>query len=88
MKKVLTVLNDRIDRLHQRWQALSVKKQHRYMLLLFLGYTLLTILVILKAGYELVNPDNDLSIEHIENPVIKQSKSPDSPRDSINNPKK
>jgi hypothetical protein len=65
------------------WRALPVKKQHRYTLLLFAGYALLSVVVLLKVCYDVAQSNNAITIEHIENPIIKQKKSPVSPQDSI-----
>lgn len=83
MKNLRTIIKTWLDKLDGQWQALPVKKQHRYTLLLFVGYALLTIAVIGKVCYDVGNPANGITIEHIENPVIQQNKSSVSPQDSI-----
>lgn len=83
MKKLRTKISKWFDRLDDRWRELPIKKQHRYTLLLFAGYVLLSIIVIAKVCYDVGVSDNKLKIEHIENPLIKQNKSPVSPQDSI-----
>jgi len=83
MKKLRTKISKWFDRLDEQWQQLPVKRQHRYTLLLFAGYALLSLVVILKVCYDVAQSNNKITIEHIENPVIRQKKSPVSPQDSI-----
>lgn len=83
MKNLRTTLSDWFDKLDEQWRALPLKKQHRYTLLLFAGYALLSIMVILKVCYDVGTSGNDMTIEHIENPVIQQNKSSVLPQDSI-----
>ncbi|MBL7734443.1 MAG: nitrogen regulatory IIA protein [Chitinophagaceae bacterium] len=83
MKNLRTAISNWFDRLGDRWRALPVKKQHRYTLLLFAGYALLSVVVLLKVCYDVAQSNNAITIEHIENPIIKQKKSPVSPQDSI-----
>jgi hypothetical protein len=73
MKKLRANIDRYFDRLDERWRALSVRKQHRYILYFFTAYLLLTIGVILKVWYDTGKPDHSLVIEHIENPVIKKN---------------
>ncbi|WP_312331322.1 nitrogen regulatory IIA protein [Sphingobacterium sp.] len=83
MKKLRTKISKWFDRLDEQWQQLPVKRQHRYTLLLFAGYALLSLVVILKVCYDVAQSNNKITIEHIENPVIQQKKSPVSQQDSI-----
>lgn len=83
MKKLRTKISKWFDRLDKQWQQLPVKRQHRYTLLLFAGYALLSLVVILKVCYDVAQSNNKITIEHIENQVIRQKKSPVSPQDSI-----
>ena len=71
------------DRLDDRWRALPVRKQHQYTLYFFLGYLMLTAGVIAKVWYDTGKSENDMHIEHIENPVLKKKESPASLQDSI-----
>ncbi len=59
------------DKLDKRWQSLPVRKQHKFMLYFFVGYLLLTAVVIFKMWY-MAKSDNRMVIEHIDNPVSKQ----------------
>lgn len=83
MKNLRTTINNWFDKLDGQWRAMPVKKQHRYTLILFAGYALLSIIVLIKVCYDVAQPDNTLTIEHIENPINRQNKSSVSPQDSI-----
>ena len=82
MKNLRTTINNWFDKLDGQWRAISVAKQHRYTLLLFAGYALLSVIVLLKVCYDVAHSDNTMTIEHIENP-IRQNNSSVSPQDSI-----
>lgn len=71
------------EQLDERWRALPVRKQHKYTLYFFLGYLMLTAGVIAKVWYDTGKSENDMHIEHIENPVLKKKESPASLQDSI-----
>ena len=60
------------DKLDDRWRALPLRKQHQYTLYFFVGYLLLTTMVIGKVWYDTRKSDNSMVIEHIENPVLKK----------------
>jgi hypothetical protein len=83
MKKWRTTISKWFDRLDEQWRDLPVKRQHRYTLLLFAGYAVLSLVVIAKVCYDVGKSDSKLTIEHIENPLIKQKKSSVLPQDSI-----
>ena len=74
MKKLRTTINNWFDKLDEQWRDLPVKRQHRYTLLLFAGYAVLSLVVIAKVCYDVGKSDGKLTIEHIENPLIKQKK--------------
>ena len=71
------------DQLDDRWRELPVRKQHQYTPYFFLGYLLLTAGVIAKVWYDTGKSENDMRIEHIENPILKKRESPASLQDSI-----
>ncbi len=83
MKNLRTTISNWFDKLDGQWRAMPVKKQHRYTLLLFLGYALLSVVVLLKVCYDVAKSDNTLTIEHIENPINRKNNSSVSPQDSI-----
>ena len=74
MKKIRNNLDRYIEQLDKRWQTLPINKQHQYTLYFFVGYMLLTVAVIFKVVYDTSKSENDMVIEHIENPVLKKSK--------------
>lgn len=59
------------DQLDERWRALPLRKQRQYTLYFFVVYLLLTVVVIGKVMYDNSKSGNDMVIEHIENPVLK-----------------
>lgn len=69
--------------LDERWRALSIKKQRRFTLYFFAGYLLLTAGVIFKVCHDAGKPNKCISIEHIENPVLKKKESPASLPDTL-----
>ncbi|HAY3551897.1 TPA: nitrogen regulatory IIA protein [Elizabethkingia meningoseptica] len=83
MKKLRANMDRYFEQLDERWRALPVKKQHQYTLYFFLGYLMLTAGVIAKVWYDTGKSENDMHIEHIENPVLKKKESPASLQDSI-----
>ncbi|HRN72204.1 MAG TPA: nitrogen regulatory IIA protein [Ginsengibacter sp.] len=83
MKNLKTIVNNQLRKLNGQWRTLSIKKQHRYMILLFAGYALLSLVVLLKVWYDVTNSNNEMKIEHIENPVIQQNKTQVTSQDSI-----
>ncbi|QQU05244.1 nitrogen regulatory IIA protein [Myroides odoratus] len=83
MKKLRANMDRYFEQLDERWRALPVRKQHKYTLYLFLGYLVLTAGVIAKVWYDTGKSENDMHIEHIENPVLKKKESPASLQDSI-----
>lgn len=83
MKNLRTTINNWFDKLDGQWRAMPVKKQHHYTLLLFAGYALLSIIILIKVCYDVAQSDNTLTIEHIENPINGQNKSSVSPQDSM-----
>lgn len=83
MKKLKANLDRYFDQLDDRWRELSVRKQHQYTLYFFLGYLMLTAGVIAKVWYDTGKSENDMKIEHIENPILKKNGNPASLQDSI-----
>lgn len=66
----------------ERWRALSIARQRRYILYFFTGYLLLTASVILKVYCDMAKSDNKMVIGHIDNSVLK-SESPASWKDTL-----
>lgn len=70
-------------KLDERWRVLPVGKQHKYTLYFFIVYLLLTAGVILKVWYDADKVDNNLVIEHIENPVLIKKENPEKLQDTL-----
>lgn len=73
MKKLKETIHRYFDKIDNRWKRLSLKKQHQYVVVLFIGYLLLTITVIFKIWYDTGSNQDKMQINHIENPVMKNS---------------
>lgn len=71
------------DKMDDRWRALPLRKQHQYTLYFFVGYLLLTTIVIGKVWYDTKKSDNSMVIKHIENPVLKKKESPARLQDTV-----
>lgn len=56
--------------LDKRWRRLPLKKQRTYTIYMFLGYLIITVLIVLQIclGYPL--PKHDFRIDHIDNSDI------------------
>jgi len=72
MKKLRTDMDNWFEKLDERWRTLPLRKQHKYTLYFFAGYLLLSAGVIFKVWYDTSKSNNDMVIEHIENPVFKK----------------
>lgn len=72
-----------IDKLDEKWQELPINKQRIYMIYFFTTYCLMTTAVILKVWYDTKESKNSMSMEHIENPVLKKNKSLEKNQDSL-----
>src|SRR5690606_34224110 len=84
MKNLRTTISNWFDKLDGQWRTMPVAKQHRYTLMLFLGYALLAGAVLLKVCYDGAKADSTLTIKPIQNPINGQNQSSVSPQDSIN----
>lgn len=71
------------DRLDERWRSLPVGKQHLYTLYFFIGYLLLTAGVVAKVWYDTSKSENNMNIDHIENPVLKRNENPARLQDTL-----
>ena len=83
MKKFRMDLGKWFEKLDQRWRTLPLRRQHKYTLYFFVGYLLLTTGVIFKICYDAIKSNNDMAIEHIENPVLKKKGSPALLKDTL-----
>lgn len=71
------------EKLDEKWRALPVGRQHKYTLYFFVAYLILTAGVIFKVWYDAGKPDNNMVIEHIENPVLKKKERPTVLQDTL-----
>ena len=83
MKKLRAKMDGYFDKLDERWRALPVGKQHKYTLYFFVAYLILTAGVIFKVWYDAEKSDNNMVIEHIENPVLKKKERPTVLQDTL-----
>ncbi|MEM8522911.1 hypothetical protein RCH19_002925 [Flavobacterium sp. PL12] len=67
----------------ERWRALSLKKQYKYILYCFISYMILTIVVTLSIWSETRKDSSKLDVERIENALLKKNESTASLRDSL-----
>ena len=67
----------------ERWRALSLKKQYKYILYCFISYMILTIVVTLSVWFETRKDSSKLDVERIENALLKKNESTASLRDSL-----
>ncbi len=71
------------DKQEKVWLALPLRKQHQYTLFFFTAYLLLTAGVIFKVWYDTTKSNNEMVIEHIENPVLKKNERPARLQDTL-----
>ena len=83
MKKFRQNIDRFYDDLDERWRALPLRRQRRYTLYFFAGYLLLTAGIVAKVWYETITAQNNMRIEHIENPVFKKNKRPAKLQDTL-----
>lgn len=83
MKKLRANIDKWFDSLNENWRALPIGKQHKCTLYFFLVYVLFTAGLIFKVWYDIKKSDNDMDIEHIENPTFKKNEIPAVLQDTI-----
>lgn len=71
------------DRLDKHWRALPKHRQRRITLCCFIGYLLLTALVIYKTGQDSGRPENNIVTRHIQNPALKTKQAVTPIQDSL-----
>ena len=69
MKKLRKIYEEGLDKLEAKWSALSLAKQRKSILWIFLGYVSLTGGMLFHAWYGGGTP---VVIDHIENPVLRK----------------
>lgn len=83
MKDLRTNIDMWCTKIDARWKALPLKKQYRYILYCFISYLILNIGVTLTVWFKMGKANNNLDVEHIENPVVKKNESTILLRDSL-----
>jgi hypothetical protein len=72
MKKIRIDMDKWFEKLDEHWRTLPLRRQRKYTLYFFVGYLLLTTGVLFKIFYDAIKSNNDIAIEHIENPILKK----------------
>ncbi|MDR2270433.1 MAG: nitrogen regulatory IIA protein [Sphingobacterium sp.] len=70
MKNIRTTIEQELDRLDNKWQALPLRTQVRYVIILFACYLVIGIGVLVKVCYDLGRENNTIAIKHIEAPPV------------------
>ncbi|KXH84917.1 nitrogen regulatory IIA protein [Chryseobacterium kwangjuense] len=70
MKNFRNTIESELERLDNRWQALPLKTQCKYVIILFTFYLTMGIGVLVKVCYDLGKEDRHIEIGHIESPSI------------------
>ncbi|PUV24431.1 nitrogen regulatory IIA protein [Sphingobacterium athyrii] len=70
MKNFRNTIESELERLDNRWQALPLKTQCRYVIILFACYLTLGIGVLVKVCYDLGKEDRHIEVSHIQSPSI------------------
>lgn len=83
MKRLRAKIDSWLDRLDDQWKALPREKQFKYTILFFLGYAVLTTAVVLHTWYNAGKTNSHVTMDHIENPVMKNSESGTQVQDSL-----
>ena len=83
MKKLRATIADYFDKLNDRFSALPLRKQKQYTLYFFVGYLLLTAIVICKVWYDAGKSYKNIDIKHIESPVLKKKEAPTGLQDTL-----
>lgn len=72
MKTIRIRIDNWFEAQDKRWRALPLHQQHRYTLLLFTAYLLLTTGVIFKVWYDTTDVYDNMVVRPIEKPVFKK----------------
>lgn len=75
MKNFRNTIESELEKLDNRWQALPLKTQCRYVIILFAFYLIMGIGVLVKVCYDLGKEDRQMKISHIESPSISDGSS-------------
>lgn len=83
MNKLRATITHYFDKLNNRFIALPLRKQKQYTLYFFVGYLLLTAIVIWKVWYDAGKSYKNIDIKHIESPVLKKKEAPTGLQDTL-----
>ena len=83
MENLRTNIDLWLIQIDERWRALSLKKQYKYILYCFISYFILTVVVTLSVWFETRKDSSKLDVEGIENALLKKNESTASLRDSL-----
>lgn len=73
MKNIRNTIEQELDKLDDKWQALPLRTQVRYVIVLFSCYLILGIGVLVKVCYDLGRENNNsIAIKHIDPPPVVQ----------------
>ncbi len=70
IKNIRASIAARMDDYNARWKRLAVKTQRRYVLYLFVAYTVLTVIVLITVVANIGNYEKQITIDRIRNPVL------------------
>lgn len=68
MKNFRNTIESELERLDDKWQALPLRTQCKYVLILFFFYLVMGIGVLVKVCYDLGKKDQPIEISHIQTP--------------------
>lgn len=71
MKNIRNTIESELEKLDERWQALPLKTQCSYVIVLFTFYLIMGIGVLVKVCYDLGREDRHMGINHIESPSVR-----------------
>ena len=83
MENLRTNIDLWLIQIDERWRAVPLKKQYKFILYCFISYLILTIVVTLSVWFETRKDSSKLDVERIENALLKKNESTASLRDSL-----
>ncbi len=75
MENLRTNIDLWLVKVDERWRALPLKKQYKYILYCFISYLILTVVVTLSVWFETRKDSSKLDVERIENALLKKNES-------------
>lgn len=83
MENLRTNIDLWLIQIDERWRAVPLKKQYKYILYCFISYLILTVVATLSVWFETRKDSSKLDVERIENALLKKNESTASLRDSL-----